>query len=375
MIGYIERKIAANLSPTEVEGLKTIINSLTNEEVKKKFGEQLGKVEEKLGKELEEKNKNKRKIILKNHQSPGDIVTLTATIRDLHLTYPEQFLTDIDTSCPELWENNPYITKLDKNNAEIIQMKYPLVHNSNEGAYHFIHGFRIFLENYLKMPIKSTKFKGDIHISNQEKGWTSQVEEIVGKDIKYWIINAGGKKDFTNKWWDFNRYQEVVNSLKDEITFVQVGELNNPFHHHPLLENVIDLRGKTSIRQLVRLVYHSSGIITPVSLLMHLAPAVEVRHGKCLKNRPCVVIAGGREPVQWEMYPNHQYLHTCGKLSCCDNGGCWLARIEKLGDGDSKDNNLCLKPIKLESGQTIPKCLDMIKAEDVIRHIKEYNLI
>ena len=48
-----------------------------------------------------------RRLILRNFQSPGDIVMLTAAVRDLHLTYPGEFVTDVRTSCPELWESNP----------------------------------------------------------------------------------------------------------------------------------------------------------------------------------------------------------------------------------------------------------------------------
>src|SRR5580658_10110743 len=36
-----------------------------------------------------------RKLILNNYQSPGDIVMLTAAVRDLHRTYPGDFLTDV----------------------------------------------------------------------------------------------------------------------------------------------------------------------------------------------------------------------------------------------------------------------------------------
>ena len=53
-----------------------------------------------------------RRLILRNFQSPGDIVMLTAAVRDLHLAYPGQFVTDVRTSCPELWEHNPYLTAL-----------------------------------------------------------------------------------------------------------------------------------------------------------------------------------------------------------------------------------------------------------------------
>ena len=52
-----------------------------------------------------------KKLILRNFQSPGDIVMLTAAVRDLHRCYPGEFLTDVRTSCPELWENNPYLSQ------------------------------------------------------------------------------------------------------------------------------------------------------------------------------------------------------------------------------------------------------------------------
>ena len=74
---------------------------------------------------------------------------------------------------------------------------------------------------------------------------------------------------------------------------------------HPALRGVLDLRGKTDLRQLVRLMHHAQGVLCPVSLLVHLAAGVEGRPDR-LMTRPCVVVAGGREPMQWEAYPRHQ---------------------------------------------------------------------
>ena len=120
------------------------------------------------------------------------------------------------------------------------------------------------------------------------------------------------------------------------------------------------------------LIYHSIGIICPVTLAMHLAAAVEVKPNKP-KNRACIVIAGGREPSNWEAYPHHQYIHTNGMLPCCDNGGCWTSRCQTIGDGDKKDvENKCNRPVVIGMGYTIPKCMDMITAEDVIRRIEMY---
>ena len=306
------------------------------------------------------------KYILRNYQSPGDIVMLTAAVRDLKLSHPEIEI-DVDTGCGEIWENNPYLTK--GLQGTILKADYPLIHESNEGQYHFIHAFRQFLEDKLDLRIKPTTFKGDIHISDEEKGWTSQIEDMGIKE-RFWIINAGGKYDFTAKWWSPISYQKVIDHFKGKITFVQVGQKE---HWHPKLNGVVDLIGKTDLRQLIRLVYHSSGVITGVSLLMHLAAAIESKHG--LLNRPGVVIAGGREPVQWEAYPHHRYLAVNGAMTCCDNGGCWKSRCQLVGDGDKKDKEeLCLHPVELRTKPPIriPKCMDMIKADDVIRAIQTY---
>ncbi len=312
-----------------------------------------------------------RKLILRNSLSPGDIVMLTAAVRDLHLSFPGQFLTDLRTSCAELWEHSPYVTTLDENGPEVedIHCEYPLIHQSNHLPYHFIHGFRLFLSERLGVDIRPHAFKGDIHITDQEKGWLSQVDEITGTlGTRFWLVASGGKTDFTNKWWDPERCQAVVDHFRDRIVFVQVGAAG-PGHAHPRLTGVIDLVGKTDLRQMVRLMYHADGVLCPVTMLMHLAAAIETKPGRP-KNRPCVVVAGGREPAQWEAYPHHQYLHVNGCLPCCDDGGCWRSRIERLGDGDDKDHSLCLRPVRLASGRSLPQCMDMIEAQHVMNAVE-----
>jgi ADP-heptose:LPS heptosyltransferase len=308
-----------------------------------------------------------RKLILTNFQSPGDIVMLTAAVRDLHRAHPGQFLTDIRTPCPALWEHNPYLTPLSEDDPEVtvVKCEYPLIHHSNQRPNHFLHGFPAFLNRRLGLRIRVTAFKGDIHLSEEEKRWFSQVEEVTGESRPFWLITSGGKRDFTIKWWDARRYQEVVDYFRGRIEFVQVGERD---HHHPPLDGAIDLRGQTDLRQLVRLVYHAQGVVSAVSLLMHLAAAVEVKPGMP-RNRPCVVVAGGREPPQWEAYPHHQFIHTVGALRCCAQGGCWKSRTLPLGDGDEKDRpeNLCVDVV-----ESLPRCMHMITAQDVIRRIELY---
>jgi len=317
------------------------------------------------------KRKIERKVILRNSQSPGDIVMLTAAVRDLYLSHPEIGV-DMRTSASELWENNPYTVKLKEGGkgVEEFHVDYPLVHQSNEGQYHFIHGYRKDMEEKLGVDIPPTKFKGDIHLSNKEKSWMSQIEEMDIKD-DFWIVMAGGKLDFTCKFQNPYTLQKVINHFKDKITFVQCGS-DEPDHWHVPLKNVINLVGKTDLRQFIRLIYHSVGVLCPVTFAMHAAAAIEMKNTPPI-NRPCVVIAGGREPPQWEAYPNHRFLAVNGAMDCCDNGGCWKSRCQTVGDGDKKDiKDLCLYPVELKNKLKIPKCMDMIKDIDIIRAVETY---
>ena len=188
-----------------------------------------------------------RKLILTNFQSPGDIVMLTAAVRDLHRCHPGRFVTDVRTSCPDLWLFNPHVNPLDEEDpeVEVIRCEYPLIHRRNQEPWHFLHGFVHFLAEPLDVPLRVTAFKGDIHISDAEKDWFSTVESLTGSSPPFWLLTSGGKNDYTIKWWD-----------------------------RAPLEAVVDLRGATTLRQLVRLMYHAQGAVSAVSLTVHLAAAV-----------------------------------------------------------------------------------------------------
>jgi hypothetical protein len=326
-----------------------------------------------IGNPVEFGSKTSNKLILVNHQAPGDILMLTAAVRDLHLSHPKIFVTDVDTPFSQLWENNPYITKLytKDSNVKVLKMNYPLIHESNEGALHFIHAFRMYLEDELGIKIKPTKFWGDIHFSPQEFTWISMIHEhFTGWDMPFWLICTGGKKDYTAKWWIPEYAQEVVNHFKDRIQFVQFGD-EGANHFHPPLNGVINLVGKTDIRMFMRLAYHASGVVCPVTFAMHLAAAVPPKPGYP-KRKACVVTAGGREPSVFTAYTHHVYLHANGQMPCCDNGGCWKSRTMPLNDGDEKDQSLCIDTVEL-NGRKVQKCMhDLVTARDVIRAIERY---
>jgi ubiquinone/menaquinone biosynthesis C-methylase UbiE len=331
-----------------------------------------------------------RRLILRSFQSPGDILMLTAAVRDLHAACPGQFQTDVRTSADGLWLNNPQLTRLREGEpgVEILDMHYPLIHQSNQRPYHFIHGYVQYLEEKLNVRIPVTRFQGDIHLSEEELR-APEVALSAGLCEGFWIIVAGGKYDFTAKWWNPESYQRVVDHFRagedsngghkeknesgdsrrtPKIQFVQCGEEG---HWHPRLNNAVDLVGKTGLRDFVRLVHHAAGVVCPVTFAMHLAAAVPVKAGR--RARACVVVAGGREPAHWEAYPGHQFLSAVGALPCCAEGGCWKSRCQPGGDGDAKDrHDLCERPVQIRPDLRIPQCMEMIRPEDVIRGIEIY---
>ena len=295
----------------------------------------------------------------------GDIVLLTGAVRDLQLAYPNQFQIEVQTTCPELWWANPYIQPRDENEAgaEIIPCTIPLVSAANQLPAHVLHGFPDFLSARLGHPIAPLEFRGDIHLSKRELAANSPIIPFVGKTAPYWLILGGGKHDITIKWWSHSRYQSVVDHFRGRLLFAQLGRIGD---HHPRLNGTLDLRGRTSLRELVQWVRHAQGVVCGVTGLMHLAAAVP-RVDPSQGVLPCVIVAGGREPVQWESYPGHQFLHTIGALDCCATGGCWRSRTKPLRDGSPHDDpaRLC---VDVRGG--LPRCMKMIGAQDVIAHIE-----
>jgi ADP-heptose:LPS heptosyltransferase len=295
--------------------------------------------------EKESTDLNIRPIIFKNRQAIGDILMMTCLPRDFKKAFPDWPI-NVITTAMNLWKNNPYLDRsLTPSNAEVIEIGPGYLTNaSNRDDRHFANAFRISAEDKLGVSIPQGPIKPDI--------WMTE-EEIASPIIEppYWIIVAGEKGDWTAKTYPFDRWQEVVSALPN-IKFVQIGAKE---HKHPALDqpNVINMIGKTQdkdtgIRDLFRLFYFAEGSMGLVSFQMHLAAAF---------NMPCIVIAGAREPARFTRFPGHQYLCTDGCLPCSIERACWHCDLEKT----------CPYIVTGKTGQKYPKCVDIIKTEDVMR--------
>lgn len=300
-----------------------------------------------------EKAQGPRRLILRNRLSPGDILVMTAALRALHSAHPGRFLTDVEAPCMEIFENNPHVTKLG-GDGDVIDMHYPLISDQAQDGFHypgagvsgrhFSDGYRKFLEGVLEVEIPRTGLVPELFLSQDEKLWPSPVLKEHGWEGRYWVLNAGSKGDFTLK--QYHRFQEVVDLLAErlgpEVKIVQIGAAE---HNHPALNGVLDMRGKTSHRELYRTIYHGEGLITCVSYPMHIAAAFA---------KPCVVIAGGRESARWEYYPNQRYLAMNGALACCAYDGCWKSKLED-----------CSNQVETSAGRTA-RCLEMTRPQMIV---------
>lgn len=323
-----------------------------------------------------------QRLLIRNTQAPGDIIVLSAAIRDLAVAHPGRYDVEIWVSrgAEHVYWNSPYVSRIhtdkhrpDNRGAVAYRAQYPLISRSNQERKHFILGFIEHMNATLGTKIVLTEFRPSITMSEAEKA-TRPFED------PYWIFLSGGKKDYPTKIWAQSYWQQVIDATKDRVNWVQCGGgSSNHIMHTPKRGIYANMIAKTDCRNFLRLIYHSEGVVCVTTMAMHAAAAF---------NKPCIVVEGGREPWWWEAYNEetrrfnmrvysplweppatddfvpHKYLHTIGQLPCCQSFGCWKKRV--TGGG-----SVC-KNVVLVDGQTVPKCKSMISPEMVIAAIDGY---
>jgi ADP-heptose:LPS heptosyltransferase len=319
-----------------------------------------------------------RNFILHFNMAPGDVSMLTSLVRDIKLTYGDQYQVDVRTNFPALWRHNPYLRPMSEDSPDVENLYLrkecylaALSRAQRGERIHFVRAFHQTFETQTGIHVPLHYPRPDLHLSDEEK----QVPLIAGR---YWIVVPGGKLDMTNKIWLQDRWQAVVDQLRPwGLRFVQEGA-TKPGCTHPPLNNVLNTVGLTSVRDLLRNIWHADGVICNVTFMMHVAAAME---------RPCVVLGGGREEPWWEEYSNdwqafgeqcapvrvpHRFLHTLGQLSCCQTKGCWFRRVVPLSDNHTEFNkSLCRFPDQ-QFGQVVPRCLTHLQVEHVTEAVMWY---
>ena len=295
-----------------------------------------------------------KEVIFHNRQAIGDILTMTSAVRDFKQTYPNTRV-GVITTAMHLWDNNPHIDHQFKSNDNRKVVKIGpgfLTNKSNRWNFHMTNAFRLDIQNKMNLNINQGFMVPDIWMTQDEMKRKPLI------DGPYWIFIYGGEPGWPSK--QYHRWQEVINILKDDIQFVQLGVKGHPY---PRLENCIDYVGKTQdrdtgIRDLFNIFLHSQGSLGLVSMHMHLSACF---------NNPCVVLAGGREPAWFTQYYGHQYVHTNGTMECAEVKACWACKLEGC-------RNL-VKPEIIQEGHNtkkVPKCVDIIEPEEIAESVRKY---
>lgn len=108
------------------------------------------------------------------------------------------------------------------------------------------------------------------------------------------------------KTWDLNKVQELVNRLKDQYNFVQLGQKSDL-----KLENVLDKRGVFSMREVAAVLHNSDLFVGGIGGLMHLARFVGCRS---------VISYSSGEPLALASYPcNINVLPDNPCFMCAEN--------------------------------------------------------
>lgn len=311
---------------------------------------------------------------LTNRWALGDTVCISAAVRDFALAYGPKYKLTVTGHYGSFWKNNPYVTPVAPPGATFLDVKYDNGMELAKGGepVHFATWFHREIQRLVGLKVPVTRAGGDIHLSPHER------RRLVPD--RYWVVVAGGKLDMTAKWWVPTRWQPLVDRLQAlGIRCVQAGAHFNQ-HVHTKLKNCLDLTGATNdVRDLFTLIHGAEGVICGITGPMHIAAAFD---------KPCVVIAGGREAPAWEAYVNdfdcfapakvvmpHKFLHTIGLLPCAKAHGCWKTRTVAIEAADLatkvRRDKLCTEPVR--NGQlSVPKCMDLITVDHVVEAVMDY---
>lgn len=260
--------------------------------------------------------------------APGDVMVLSRALHALQSVFDGPIY--YKGTAPEILENTGVRLHGWSSKDHVFRPRAnKAVTRANSTALHYAKGYVEELEQLTGLEIPLRDIRPHLRLSEKE---TEEPPPVPGP---YVIIAPGWKQDMPVKAWSPKHWQALVDKLLHIVPVVQVGG-NSPRHRNPELKGTVNLVGKTGIRRLLSLVAGSSCAVSGVSMLMHAAAGL---------NRPCVVLAGGREPWWWTAYTRsvfeattglpipedfvpHDFLDSIGAMDCCKSRGCWKYTLE-----------------------------------------------
>lgn len=175
---------------------------------------------------------NIRKIILKQGQSPGDILTFSRPAYDLKRAYPDMELDiHVPSGCGELFENNPYTTPLkeDDPDVEVYTITYDEINISGWNGLHFSTAFRHDIQKKINLGPKlfslsldvvatldqETTSKGIAIVFSDNGCFLTERHQVSRLDTQKWLIVDGDITYTILKEKDKQNDKDIINVYSD----------------------------------------------------------------------------------------------------------------------------------------------------------------
>ncbi|TBR79644.1 FkbM family methyltransferase [Campylobacter novaezeelandiae] len=276
----------------------------------------------------------------------GDQIILMRALELLHQQTNEIFL--VGTTLPELWKEVSFVKVvfLQEVKMHIYQkQQFKLLNNygikpifltqesfnkDKKGKFIRTYGLSHIVANVCSKLGLQGDVCVDLNLPLNER--EKKFGRFVSKDKKQIAIISGGLQRY--KTYPFEKLQSVVDNLYNEYNFVQIGTRSDlP------LRNVLDLRGKLSLREVASTLYNSDLFIGGIGGLMHMANSVGC---------PSIVLYSEAEPVYMVNYNNNINVfpvnNSCKK--CIEGFHCpWTSPCKKEGVKYTCIDNIEIKSI------------------------------
>lgn len=264
-------------------------------------------------------------IIYRIGHAIGDQLCMTAVVRLINLRYSYKII--VISSYPEIFANNPRVFK----NFGVIRsgsyLSRFLRAMSGSNIENFLFKNNKFLfEEYMrtngrnlhlvqahsmhfKISLDFSEIMNEIYFTDSE---IAVYEEKFKLPKSYSVIQPNSKLSYTpNKQWEISNFQLVIDNQKN-IKWVQVGT-KNEF----LLDNVVDFRGETTLRELFYIVSRAKFVFASEGLINHIASAFQIQS---------YVVSSGFSSNSLSNYNNTVFFDS---IDSCRNSPCWL--LEECG--------------------------------------------
>lgn len=301
-------------------------------------------------------------------QPLGDLINSSCYIYDYHLQNPNDKLyiyADVNTLNHEvaqrinIFRDQTWISLWTTERLTFFDKIYEL---TSKGTYYDqIHSIRSVFYTGINQ-------KYNLNIKQTINFIPLQIPKIYKQKINFntnkqiCLIDNSNFSNKDSRYWGNNKYQEIINSLYNDLFFIQIGF--TPFGHNcNKLTNIdLDLINKTTIEQLMILIYNSRFIICREGGLRWLAMF------KGRQNPLDIFTVHGNRNIEHIKTQNNQNIFThdyCSNgeeyLNCCTN-----LNTKKCLMADFKQ---CKNIINVNN-QQICKCMTDISSELIINDIK-----